>query len=120
MIRLTEEDYAQITVSDFCLAKKIPFYHFPSEGKRSLVYGKILKRKGCKRGVADCFMPRPSHGHAGLWLELKIHPSKATKEQIQFLEDRRAENYEALLVIGKDSIDLANQAIQHICDFYDL
>src|SRR5258706_10790627 len=102
-IRIGQEDCAQIAASDFCLLKKIPFYHFPSEGKRSIINGKILRRKGCKRGVADCFLPRPANGLSGLWMELKIPPNKATKEQLQFLEDRRAENYEALLVIGKDA-----------------
>lgn len=120
-MKLGAEDYAQITISDWCLAKNIPFYHFGSERKCGVVYGSTLKRKGCKRGVADCFLPRSGgNGHSGLWMELKIYPNKATKEQVEFLVDRRNEGYEALLVFGRTSAELADKAIQAIKDFYSV
>lgn len=122
LLKLSEEDYAQITISDFCAVNNIPFYHFANERKCGVVQGKILKRKGVKKGVADCFLPRPSQGQgfSGLWIELKIYPRKATIEQVEFLVDRRAEGYEALLIAGKNSIELADKAIQAICDFYGI
>jgi hypothetical protein len=117
-LKLGEEDYAQITVSDWCLANKIPFFHFASERKCGVIYGKILKRKGAKRGVSDCFLPRPNARFHGIWIELKIAPNGLTKEQKAFIEDRKEEGYYAVCCREKTSTELASAAIEVIKNFY--
>ena len=118
-MKITKETQAQIIVSSFCVSQEIPFYHFPSEGKRSWAYGKLLKDMGCKAGVADCFMPSAGT-HKDLWIELKIKPNKLTIDQQLFLDARNAEGSLALSVREKTTQECAINAIIIICNFYTI
>lgn len=76
------------------------FHHFANERKCSISHGRILKRMGVKKGVADFFLAIPINGKAGLWIELKVGKNKPTKEQIAFAERKVKRHYEFAFVWG--------------------
>lgn len=69
------------------------FLHYPSEGKRSPRYGKLMKDLGMRKGVSDLFIAIPRHGYGGAWIELKSACGNLKKEQKQFLEDMHQQNF---------------------------
>jgi hypothetical protein len=84
------------------------FHHFANErklekkGGAEYHAGKILKRMGVKKGVADFFLALPFNGKAGLWIELKIGKNKPSKEQQDFLDRKAQRGYEAVCVWGTE------------------
>lgn len=76
------------------------FHHFANERRCSIQQGRLLKRMGVKKGVADFFLAIPLKGKAGLWMELKVGKNKPTKEQIEFAERKMMRNYEFAFVWG--------------------
>lgn len=76
------------------------FHHFANERKCSVHQGRILKRMGVKKGVADFFLAIPLNGKAGLWIELKVGKNKPTKDQIAFAERKISRHYEFAFVWG--------------------
>lgn len=111
---LRKHDYLQMAVKDFCDAYKIRMIHIANEGKRSKKEGYFLQRQGMIKGTVDCFMPRGNEKFNGLWMELKIPPDKPSKEQVQFLEERLAEGYDACVCYNID------EAMKVIKNFYNL
>ena len=91
------------------------FHHFANEraiekrGGAEYYHGKILKRMGVKRGVADFFLALPQNGKAGLWIELKVGTNKPSKEQLEFLERKTQRGYVAVWVLGTEA---AREAIK--------
>ena len=75
-------------------------HHFANERKCSIAEGRILKKMGVKRGVADFFLALPVSGKSGLWIELKVGKNKPTKEQMYFLGRKSNRGYEAVCVWG--------------------
>ncbi len=67
--------------------------HFANERKCSLAYGKHLKMMGVRKGVYDLFIATSRHCYHGAWIELKSSGGALSKEQKQFCEDMRQENY---------------------------
>ena len=76
------------------------FHHFANERRTSLANGRLLKRMGVKKGVADFFLALPLNEKSGLWIELKVNKNKATNEQVQFLLRKAERGYEAKVVWG--------------------
>jgi|ERR1043165_6841894 hypothetical protein len=84
------------------IAKKYLFA-IPNGGSRDPREAKNLKRQGVRKGVSDFFLPYPSKGKYGLWLELKRRKNaRATKEQVDWLREMAELGYEAKLVYGAD------------------
>ena len=79
------------------------FHHFANERKCSIQTGRILKRMGVKKGVADFFLAIPSNGYAGLWIELKVGKGKLTIDQSAFLFRKNERGYHAVAVWGYDT-----------------
>lgn len=85
------------------------FHHFANErkfdkkGGAEFYAGKLLKRMGVKRGVADFFLAFPQNGKAGLWIELKVGTNKPSKEQQAFLDRKAQRGYEAVCVWGTEA-----------------
>lgn len=75
-------------------------HHFANERKCSIQQGRLLKRMGVKKGVADIFIAVPKNGYAGLWIELKVGNNKPTKEQQAFLARKISRGYSAVCVWG--------------------
>jgi hypothetical protein len=109
------EDIQQIIVVDFVKqCTNLPVFHIPNQRQTSPQHGVMLKRMGVKRGVADLFFPRGNQHFKGMFLEMKTSTGKPTKEQIQFLNDMRLENYFCIISYG------AQEAIETIKAFYAL
>lgn len=79
------------------------FHHFANERRCSIQQGKLLKRMGVKKGVADFFLAFPQGRHAGLWIELKVGKNKPTKEQIAFAERKTYRGYQCAIVWGREA-----------------
>ncbi len=97
------------------------FHHFANErkfekkGGAEFYAGKMLKKMGVKRGVADFFLALPLNGKAGLWIELKVGTHKPTKEQVAFLARKAQRGYEAVCVWGTEA---AREAIKAYLTHY--
>jgi len=76
------------------------FHHFANERRCSVQEGRMLKRMGVKKGVADFHLALPCGGHHGLWIELKVGKGKLTPEQKEFLARKTSRGYIAVAVWG--------------------
>jgi len=91
---MNAEDIIQINVHEFAKHYKLPFFHFAGERFCSPVYGAMLKRKGSKAGVSDCFFPRGNGNFSGLWLELKSAKGRLSEHQVSFMKLMTNEGYQ--------------------------
>jgi hypothetical protein len=68
-------------VSELCI-------HIPNEGKRSPIFGKILKKQGLRAGASDVFCAIPHSvsetQYHGLFIEFKVGKNTLTEKQIRF------------------------------------
>jgi hypothetical protein len=76
------------------------FHHFANERRCSVQEGRLLKRMGVKKGVADFFLAIPTNGYAGLWIELKVGKGKLSVEQSEFLARKNERGYIATACWG--------------------
>lgn len=72
----------------------------PNGGHRRKAVAGKLKASGTKRGVPDIHLPVARGGFHALWIELKVHGGRATKEQKEWLADLRAEGCRAEIAVG--------------------
>lgn len=79
------------------------FHHFANERRCTPQEGRLLKRMGVKKGVADFFLALPMDGKAGLWIELKVGTNKPSKEQEAFLKRKASRGYEVACVWGTEA-----------------
>ncbi len=70
-------------------------YHFANERKCTIQQGRLLKRMGVKRGVADLFLGIPRHGKSGLWVEAKTVGHYPSPDQKEFLQRQVNNNFAA-------------------------
>lgn len=81
--------------------KKYPalewIHHIPNGGKRSPATAARLKREGVKAGVLDVFLPFPSRGFAGLYIEFKAGKNKLTDNQKAFKAFVEANNFKVVV-----------------------
>jgi len=84
-------------------------FAIPNGGQRHPAVAKKLKAEGVKRGVPDVCLPVSRHGFHGLYIELKRpkepgkQAGKATKPQIQWMQDLNDAGYLAVLCVGWDA-----------------
>jgi len=78
-------------------------HHFANERKCNVIEGRILKRMGVMRGVADLFIAIPVNNKSGLWIELKVGNAKPSQEQKEFLACKMMRGYDAVCVWGADA-----------------
>jgi hypothetical protein len=84
------------------------FHHFANERKCSVMEGRLLKRKGVKKGVYDFFLGLACDNYHGLWVELKVGKGKLSPEQMAFGARKTQRGYVAVAVWG---FEAAKQAI---------
>lgn len=77
-------------------------HHFANERKCTVMEGRLLKRMGVTKGVADIFVGIPQNGFHGLWIELKVGKGKVSREQKAFLENKVKRGYYAVAVWGEE------------------
>ncbi len=78
-------------------------HHFANERRCSIQQGRLLKRMGVKRGVADFFLALPCGNYHGLWIELKVKKGKLSPEQTNFIQRKNERGYLAIAVWGFDA-----------------
>ena len=79
------------------------FHHFANERRCSVQEGRMLKRMGVKKGVADFFLALPMDEFAGLWIELKAGKGRLSKEQEDFLNRKTERGYFAVVCWGAEA-----------------
>jgi hypothetical protein len=57
--------------------------HHANEGKRTSVYGRLLKLIGLRPGIPDYQLPIPVGKHHGLWLEMKRRNAQKHKKKLE-------------------------------------
>ena len=83
-------------------------------GYRSKREAANLKREGVRKGVSDLFLPHPINSFHGLYIELKrVKGGKASKEQVEFLNQALDDGYDAHLCFGHKA------AINAILAYFD-
>jgi len=82
--------------------------HIANQRSCSQQQGRLLKRMGVKKGVADLFIALPVNGKHGLWLEIKSHGGKPSQEQKVFIARMIRQGYEGSIVYG---LEEAKEAI---------
>lgn len=85
-------------------------FAIPNGGLRSKITAAKLRAEGAKAGVSDLFLPVacgdrdvvedaiiPYHG---LWIEMKVHPNRPTREQVDWLIDMNGQGYATFIAYG--------------------
>ena len=73
----------------------------PNGGTRNIREAVNMKAQGVRAGVSDMFLAYPSHGYAGLWIELKKdRKSYLSESQITWLERMLQVGYQAQVAYG--------------------
>ncbi len=68
--------------------------------KRSAIQASIAKQQGMLAGVPDLFLPIKRGKYSGLFIEMKYGKNKATKGQLEFLENAKKNGYETAICYG--------------------
>lgn len=77
-------------------------FAIPNGGWRDFQTAKKLKLEGVAQGVPDLFIPTPSHGFHGFFIEMKTQKGRASKEQKDWIEFLRLQGYHAIIAKGWD------------------
>lgn len=88
-------------------------FAIPNGGARSKRTAALLKREGVKRGVPDLFLPVPSGGRHGLFIEMKKKGGRLTTQQKQWLGELNELGYSAVVCYSAD------EAIETIQEYLD-
>lgn len=75
-------------------------HHVPNGGRRDKRTAELLKAQGVLAGVPDVFLPYPSGGYHGLYIELKAESGQPSKEQNIFLRAALDNGYYACVCYG--------------------
>lgn len=79
-------------------------FHIPNEGERDIQSIMWFKRMGLKAGVPDLFLPFASHGHHGLFIELKAREGgRVTDKQSLWLQALNEQGYLAVVCQGAEA-----------------
>lgn len=70
------------------------------------------KKAGNKRGVPDIILPYNNGKYNGLFIELKIPGNKPSKEQMEYINFLRSQNYFADVRVG--SVEAINLIIDYM------
>lgn len=98
-----EEQEALIKWAGFASHQFAPLrwlYHCPNGGSRNPAEAVHLKRMGVKPGVPDLFLPYPSNGYNGLYIEMKSQKGKPTALQKEWIDYLRSVGYVAEVCHG--------------------
>lgn len=68
-------------------------FHIPNGGTRNIREAVELKAQGVKAGVPDLFLPCPSNGYHGCFLELKVGKNRPSIEQLAWMHMLREFGY---------------------------
>lgn len=98
---IPSEEKDQIALSTWLKMQGIRFTASANGGKRHLWEAMKFKRMGVSSGFPDIFVPIPSGGYHGLFIELKRKSGgKVSNVQIEWLAFLRGQGYFAEVCIG--------------------
>lgn len=92
---------------------KVLIMSIPNGGHRNIVTARIMKAEGVLPGVPDLFIPFPTNGYAGLFVELKWHNNKPTEAQIEVMAKLESFGYKCYVCNSFDSFVAAVQGYLH-------
>lgn len=75
-------------------------FHIPNGGYRNAAEAVHFKRLGVKAGVPDLFLPYPSNGYHGLFIEMKSQKGRPSALQKEWVEWLNANGYMAVVCYG--------------------
>ena len=78
-------------------------FHIPNGGYRNTAEAVHFKRMGVKPGVPDLFLPCPTNGYHGLWIEMKSQTGRPTALQTEWLEWLKEQGYAAYVCKGAEA-----------------
>lgn len=104
-IPVLSEHEEQVIFVTYCRNHKNSVVHdifaIPNGGKRSLITAIKLKNEGVTAGVPDLFLPYPSNGYHGLFIELKKSKGgTVSSEQKIAIERLNKHGYKAVVCKG--------------------
>ena len=76
------------------------YHHIPNGGRRDKKTAARLMGQGVKAGVPDVFVPAPSNGYHGIYIELKVDGNYANEAQNNFLCEVQKQGYFACICYG--------------------
>lgn len=88
-------------------------FAIPNGGLRSKATAGKLKAEGVRSGVPDIFLPLPSRGYHGCFLEMKVGYNKPTENQEQWMEALTAAGYYCIVCWS------AEEALQNLLWYAD-
>ena len=95
--RSKEEETNQISMISYFKSHRphiVDFIiHIPNGGTRKIGEAVKLKKMGVVKGISDIFIPIPSMGYSGFWIEMKSTKGKLSKEQRIFMLNMRRFGY---------------------------
>lgn len=93
-----------------CLSR---MFAIPNGGKRTKGTAIKLKAEGVKAGVPDIFLPWPTSGWCGLWIEMKYGSNKTTEQQREWLTWLKLNGYQTAVCWGaKEAIRVIENYLQ--------
>lgn len=97
------EDQDQIRLATWLALQGIKFTASANGGSRNYIEAAKLKRMGVSAGFPDIFIPLPSGGYHGLFIELKrAKGGKVSPHQMLWLQYLRDKHYYADIAYGFD------------------
>lgn len=92
-------------------------YHIPNENKSSIQRRITLARAGLLKGVPDICIPIPIGKYGALYIELKIKPNRASREQIRVIEHLNAlGNMACICWSGSEAIQTLEKYLAGECE----
>lgn len=97
--REMQEHYTQKAIFDFARLYERHYpalqwmHSVPNGGKRTEREGIWMRDEGLTKGVSDIFIPFPTFGYHGFYVEVKSTTGRLMKEQQEFLECMAARGY---------------------------
>ncbi len=89
-------------------------FAIPNGGARDRITAARMKQEGVKAGVWDIFLPVPSQGYNGLFIEMKYGKNRLTDEQKDFGDYVSGQGYCTAVAYS------AEEAIEIIDDYLSL
>lgn len=90
----------------------------PNGGLRHKTTAATLKEEGVKAGVSDIFLPYPSSGYHGIYIEMKrTQGGRLSDEQLSFIQAVRSVGYAACVTLGYE--DAKDVILAYLNDKYE-
>jgi hypothetical protein len=99
------EHQDQSALIEWCQLNRVTrrIFAVPNGGGRSKAEAGRLKAEGVRRGVPDLMLPVAAGGAHGLFLEMKAHSGRLSKEQDEELDALAREGYVSAAAWGLDA-----------------